>query len=108
MPTARNHSAIGAVNNKIYVIGGRTGAAFISVATNTNIVEEYDPAIDSWGLSKARMPSAWSAVASGIYRDRIYVVGGEFQDDSMMVAFRALEAYNPAINSWVILPRIPI
>ena len=108
MPTARNHSAIGAVNNKIYVIGGRTGAAFISVATNTNMVEEYDPATDSWGPSKARMPSARSAVASGTYRDRIYVAGGEFQDDSMMAAFRALEAYNPATNSWAILPRMPV
>src|SRR6266571_6187875 len=33
MPTARNHAAIGVVNNKIYVIGGRVGAAFIGVAS---------------------------------------------------------------------------
>ena len=95
MPTARNHAGVGVVGGKIYVIGGRTGAAFISVATNTNIVEEYDPASDSWGASKARMPSARSAVASGTYRDRIYIAGGEFQDDSMMAAFRAFEAYQP-------------
>ena len=108
MPTARNHAGVGVVGGKIYVIGGRTGAAFISVATNTNIVEEYDPASDSWGASKARMPSARSAVASGTYRDRIYVAGGEFQDESMMAAFRALEAYQPPTNSWVILPRMPV
>ena len=108
MPTARNHAGVGVVGGKIYVIGGRTGAAFISVATNTNIVEEYDPATDSWGASKARMPSARSAVASGTYRDRIYIAGGEFQDDSMMAAFRAFEAYQPATNSWTILPRMPV
>jgi N-acetylneuraminic acid mutarotase len=108
MPTARNHAGVGVVGGKIYVIGGRTGAAFISVATNTNIVEEYDPASDSWGASKARMPSARSAVASGTYRDRIYIAGGEFQDDSMMAAFRALEAYQPPTNSWAILPRMPV
>src|SRR5439155_1119289 len=39
MPTARNHAAIGVVNNKIYVIGGRVGAAFIGVASNTDVVE---------------------------------------------------------------------
>jgi N-acetylneuraminic acid mutarotase len=49
MPTARNHAAIGAVNNKIYVIGGRLGSAFIFTASNTNVVEEYDPAIDQVG-----------------------------------------------------------
>src|SRR5216684_2458830 len=48
MPTARNHAVTGAVNGKIYVIGGRVGAAFIGVASNTNVVEEYDPAADAW------------------------------------------------------------
>ena len=57
MPTARNHAAIGVVNNKIYVIGGRLGSAFIFTASNTNVVEEYDPATDQWGLVKSRMPT---------------------------------------------------
>jgi N-acetylneuraminic acid mutarotase len=108
MPTKRGSPVAAVVGGKIYVIGGRTGAAFISVATNTNIVEEYDPATDSWGPSKARMPSARSAVASGTYKDRIYVAGGEFQDDRMMAAFRALEAYHPATNSWATFPRMPV
>lgn len=107
MPTPRNHAAVGVVGNKIYVIGGRIGAAFISVATNTDVVEEYDPATDAWSL-KARIPTARSAVAWGTYRDRIYVAGGEFQDDRLMATFRALEAYHPPTNSWSILPRMPI
>ncbi len=61
MPTPRNHAGVGVVNGKLYVIGGRTGAGFISIATNTNVVEEYDPATDTWGPSRARMPSARSA-----------------------------------------------
>src|SRR5574341_1840597 len=40
MPTARNHAAVGVVNNKIYIIGGRSGAAFSTRASNTDIVEE--------------------------------------------------------------------
>lgn len=56
MPTARNHAAVGVVNNKIYVIGGRLGSAFIFTASNTNVVEEYDPMTDQWGLVKARPP----------------------------------------------------
>src|SRR6266849_2716850 len=34
MPTPRNHAAAGVVNGKIYVIGGRVGAAFIGLATD--------------------------------------------------------------------------
>lgn len=107
MPTARNHAAIGAVNDKIYVIGGRLGSAFIFTASNTNVVEEYDPATDQWGLVKARMPTERSGGAWGVYNGRIYVAGGEHQDNRLMAAFRALEAYDPASNSWSQLPMMP-
>ena len=43
MPTPRNHAAIGTVNGKIYVIGGRVGEAFIAPSTDVSVVEEYDP-----------------------------------------------------------------
>src|SRR6202521_3958772 len=49
MSVPRNHAFAAAVNGKIYVIGGRTGTAYIMTATNTNVVEEYDPAADRWG-----------------------------------------------------------
>src|SRR5512132_646074 len=48
MSVARNHAYAGAVNGKIYVIGGRTGHAFILSATNTDVVEEYSPVADMW------------------------------------------------------------
>lgn len=108
MPTARNHAAIGVVNNKIYVIGGRLGSAFIFTASNTNVVEEYDPATDQWGLVKARMPTERSGGTWGVYNGRIYVAGGEHQDSRLMAAFRALEAYDPATNSWSELPMMPM
>ncbi len=108
MPTPRNHAGVGVVGGKIYVIGGRLGAAFISVATNTDVVEEYDPATDTWGAPKARMPTARSAVAYATYKDRIYIAGGEFQDEKLMAAFWVVEAYHPATNSWSTLPRMPI
>jgi len=108
MPTPRNHATAGAVNGKIYVIGGRIGAAFISVASNTDVVEEYDPASDTWGAVRARMPSARSATASGVYNGRIYVSGGEGQTTQYMMTFRALEAYDPALNRWTTLPSMPV
>ena len=109
MPTPRNHATAGVVNGKIYVIGGRVGAAFISAgSSNVDVVEEYDPATDAWGSARTKMPSARSAMGSGVYGGRIYVSGGEGQNAQMMYTFRALEAYDPDNNRWTILPSMPV
>ncbi len=104
MPTARNHAAIGVVNNKIYVIGGRVGSGFITRASNTDIVEVYDPATDQWGPLLAPMPTARSAVAWGVYGGKIYVVGGEVRNHVLSATYRTVEAYEPATNRWSTLP----
>lgn len=105
MPTARNHAAAGMVNDKIYVIGGRLGAAFITRASNTDVVEEYDPATDQWGSLKAPMTTARSAVAWDTYKGRIYVAGGEERSGGpWQRTFRAVEAYDPRTNAWTSMP----
>lgn len=104
MPTARNHAAAGMVNNKIYIIAGRIGAGFITRGSSVNIVEEYDPVTDQWGALRPAIPTARSAVASGTYRGKIYVAGGEDQDLRKLSAFRAVEAFDPVANTWTILP----
>jgi len=108
MPTPRNHAAAGVVDGKIYVIGGRVGAAFIGLASDISVVEEYDPATDKWGAPRARMPTARSAMGVGVYGGRIYVAGGEYQDPHLMATFRAVEAYDPATNSWETMPSMPV
>jgi N-acetylneuraminic acid mutarotase len=108
MPTPRNHAAIGAVNGKIYVIGGRVGAAFIGLASDISVVEEYDPATDKWSAPRSRMPTARSALGYGVVNGRIYVAGGEYQDPHMMATFREVEAYDPSTNSWSIMPPMPV
>ena len=108
MPTPRNHATIGAVNGKIYVIGGRLAAAFIiAFPGNVDLVQEYDPATDAWAL-KAPMPTARSAAGSAVLNDKIYVAGGEVQTNEYLAAFRAFEAYDPATNTWERLPRMPV
>lgn len=105
MPTARNHAAAGLVNGKIYVIGGRVGSAFITRASNTDIVEEYDPATDQWGALKESMAMGpRSATAWATFNGRIYVAGGESRAGQASQTFRRVEAYDPATNSWSALP----
>ena len=104
MSVARNHAYAAAVNGKIYVIGGRTGHAFILSATNTDVVEEYSPVSDMWSAPKERMPTPRSGGATGTDGRRIYIAGGEVTTKELVGAFRAVEAYEPATNSWISLP----
>jgi N-acetylneuraminic acid mutarotase len=105
MPTARNHAAAGVVNGKIYVIGGRIGAAFITRASNVDIVEEYDPKTDQWGALKSPMPGGpRSASGWGTHNGIIYVVGGESRTGEANTTFRRVEAYDAAKNTWTTLP----
>jgi N-acetylneuraminic acid mutarotase len=108
MTVARNHAFAGAVNGKIYVIGGRTGHGFILSASNTDVVEEYNPVADMWSVPKERMPTARSGGAWGTDGRRIYVAGGEVTTQGIVGAFRAIEAYEPATNSWTTLPSMPM
>jgi hypothetical protein len=108
MPTARNHFLTAEVGGKIYTIGGRLGSTFITRSSNTEVNEEYDVAQNLW-RTKAAMPTARSGVAGGAYNGKVYVAGGEFQNDKIMAAFRAFEAYDPATNTWDgSLPRMRI
>jgi len=106
--TPRNHAAAGAVGGKIYVIGGRLASANVAnfVASPTDVVEEYDPAMDRWrGMNK--MPTARSGHGWATYQGRIYVVGGEHRDSHMDAVFRDVEAFDPATNEWFRLPPMP-
>jgi N-acetylneuraminic acid mutarotase len=107
MPTTRNHAFVGVVNNKIYVIGGRQAAGMIPYSSNTDVVEEYDPATNTWGGVKQRMPTARSGGGYATYNGRIYIGGGEWISREVMASFRALEAYEPATDTWQLLPALP-
>jgi N-acetylneuraminic acid mutarotase len=104
---ARNHHVTVGVGDKLYVIGGRVGGAFISSASNNvDLVEMYDPAADLW-TPRTRMPTARSAIGAGLYNNHILVAGGEGQDQRFLAAFKAVEAYDTALNRWEVLPSMP-
>jgi N-acetylneuraminic acid mutarotase len=106
-PTARNHAAIGVVNGKIYIIGGLVGSAVVTTASNTNVVEVYDPANDSWGVAGMRMPTGRSGMGWATYKGKIYVAGGQIYDLHVFAVMRDIEVYDPAANTWSELPTMP-
>ena len=71
MPTARTALGAAVVNNMLYAIGGRNGAA-------VNTVEAYDPSTDTW-TSAAAAPTARDGVAVAAVNGKIYVVGEMFR-----------------------------
>jgi N-acetylneuraminic acid mutarotase len=107
MPTPRNHMYVGAVNGKIYVIGGRVGSMAVVSGSTTDLVEEYDTATDRWGAVKLRMPTPRDGGAVGVYQNRIFVAGGQSISAIHNSVSRALEAYDPATNTWTVFPNLP-
>jgi len=109
MPTPRNHPAAGVVNGKIYLIGGRLAANGIGqgfAASNTDVVEEYNPMTDSWRAMN-RMPTPRSGEGWATYEGRIYVAGGEEKNYHMEGPLRDVEVFDPAANDWYRLPGMP-
>ena len=108
MPTARNHPSAGSVNGKIYVIGGRLAAANVAnmVSSATDVVEEYDPAADTW-KPMTKMPFATSGQGWTTHQGRIYVAGGELRDSHMDAIFRDFVVFDPMANDWYRLPSMP-
>jgi N-acetylneuraminic acid mutarotase len=108
MPTPRNHPAIGAINGKIYLIGGRITANNIGgmVASNTDVVEEYNPMTDSWRAMN-RMPTPRSGEGWATYEGKIYVAGGEEKNYHIEGPLRDVEVFDPAANDWYRLPSMP-
>ena len=68
MPTPRNHATSGVVNGKIYVIGGRVGAAFISAGSRTST--------SSRNMTRPPMLGSARARCVGAQRDGVGVYGG--------------------------------
>ena len=80
------------MNGKICAIGGTRHVGVDAVP----IVEEYDPATDTW-TRKADMPTARLHLTSAVVDGKIYVFGG---GPEWPVPLAATEVYDPAIDSW--------
>src|SRR5258705_470104 len=53
------------------------------------------------------MPTARSGGGYATYNGKIYIGGGEWISREVMASFRALEAYDPATDTWQLLPALP-
>lgn len=99
--TAQRGSAVGVVDDKIYVIGGATDP--VSGQINNNNC--YDPSTDSWS-AKAVLPTARRLVVGAVCDDIIYVIGGSIGAGAGTPQ-NLVEAYDPSTNTWATKAPMP-
>ena len=95
MPTARFGLATGAVDGKIYAIGGCLNDASLTT------VEEYDPATNAW-TKKASMPTARMVLSASVVNGKIHAFGGCWP------LLPTVEEYNPVTDTWTKKADMPI
>lgn len=74
-----------AVNGKIYAIGGYAESG------REDVVEEYDPATNTW-TTKTAMPTARDGLAAMTINNKIYAIGGYDSSDAYIAT---VEEYIP-------------
>jgi N-acetylneuraminic acid mutarotase len=97
MPKGRWQHASAVVEGRIYLVGG-----VIEGNSNNRETWMFDPATGDWRTDLALMPTErehLSAVASG---GRVIALGGR-----KVTNFGAVEAYDPATDTWETLPSMP-
>lgn len=94
-----NGPAGAAIDGRFYVAGGTNIDASASLA----VLEEYDPATNTWTL-KAPMPTARHDVGSAVIDGVLYVVGGA---NRALGTLGTVEAYDPETNTWTAKAPLP-
>ena len=107
MPTPRNHYTAQAIDGKIYAANGRTGSVFVTNASITDLVDRYDPATDTW-INYSRAITDRGDTSGAVYNGRLYIAGGEYQDNVRKMAFWEVESFDPASNTWDVLPHMNV
>jgi N-acetylneuraminic acid mutarotase len=96
-------------NNKIYVMGGVKAEDYMPSGQSVpamGIVEEYDPALNTWA-KKRSMPSVRWGLVSVTVNNKIYAIGGgNIWEATQFI--KVVEEYDPVTDTWVRKSPMPI
>jgi non-specific serine/threonine protein kinase len=98
IPTPREHLAAASDGRYLYAVGGRN----LSADKNTQALERYDPASDSWTKLET-MPTAAGSVGAAFVAGLVIAVGGE----GTTSVSDAVQAYDIQKRAWSQLPALP-
>jgi N-acetylneuraminic acid mutarotase len=103
MPTSRGALGLAVVDGRIYAVGGALDHLGGPV---TGAVEVYDPATDTWE-ERAPLPTPREHLAVAAGDGQVYAIGGRANGDEGDQFAAAVEAYDPATDTWEALPPLP-
>src|SRR4029450_408472 len=89
IPILNNHNNAAVAAGALFTFGGLSNATYL-----------YNPQTDTWSPRAPAHFQHGGSAAVGVINDKIYVAGGT---GGAMIG-NELEVYDPAMNSWTILP----
>ena len=95
-PVLRGQTAVGVINNKIYVAEGWDGQFGSDSNAPTTALRVYDPATDSWTTGASSL-IARGLSATAVIGGKLYIAGGTAAG---YANFAELEIYDPLTNKW--------
>ena len=104
MPQARSAGGLGYVDGKLYYFGGNN-LTRTQDGSETWMLDVAGGAT-SW-VDEAPLPDPRNHVGFATMNGQIYAVGGQYGSDSR-TAQGALDRYDPASNTWTVLPDMPL
>lgn len=102
--TARNAAAAAVIDNRLYVVGGRSPGIRANDQQSLASVEVYTAAANRWTAGVA-LPAARASLALVALGGKLYALGGETTSGTVS---DAVERFDPATNAWTALPAMPL
>jgi len=99
--------AVGVINGIVYVAGG--GNCPAGTCQATNYLWAFDTRSSTWGAKRGMNTARENAAAVGL-NGLLYILGGQINSNTSNTPPTALvsaEAYNPATDSWTVVPDVP-
>ncbi len=98
---ARDHFHASVMDGILYAFGGRrSGGEGGFFAPLVKPVDAYDFKTKQWSVLAEPIPTPRAAPGVAVFRNEIFVMGGEGSEPMGTPAFKLVEAYNPSAKSW--------
>ncbi len=93
-------------NSEIYVFGGSLAGP--DPRSQTNVVEAYSPATNSWRTNITPMPIALTSAAVAVAGNKAYVFGGAYRENNLWIGSDAVMVLDFTANTWSVNGYAPL